>query len=142
VKRILLTTLAITLAACSQQRTEAREPKLPVLPAKFDLNCSAPTRLGTQLPPGTTGGFRVSVDLSAKKFSVPWNKVQEPIKAADPREIVFLNEHIERGVDNNPMHIEMRFDVRNGTLIYHNMYSALFPVNESFSAHCKVMKRA
>ena len=141
-KRIVLTTLAITLAACSQQRTEAHQPNLPVLPTKFDLNCSTPTRLGTQLPPGTRDGFRVYVDLSAKKFSVPWSKAQEPIKAAEPTEIVFVDEHIERGVDNNPMYMEMKFDVRNSTLIYHNMYAALFPVNESFSAHCKVVKRA
>ena len=82
------------------------------------------------------------MDLSAKKFSVPWNKAQEPIKAVEPREIVFVEEHIERGVDNNPMYIEMKFDVRNGTLIYHNMYSALFPVNESFSTRCQVVPHA
>ncbi len=140
-RRISLAAFVITLVGCSQQPTNATEPNSAELPTKFNLDCSAPTQLGPNLTTNTKNGFKVRVNLSTKRFSVPWSRVAEPIKAIGPREIIFVDEYVERGVDNNPMQRQMRFDLPGGKLVYQDIYSALFPVKESFSARCEVVPR-
>jgi hypothetical protein len=94
--------------------------------------------LGTQLPKGAKDGFQVLVNLSTKTFSLPWRPGQ-PIKAIRAKEIVLADQHVEQGLDGNPMDTEIRFDVPSGKLSYRNSYAALFPVNENFTADCKVV---
>lgn len=129
----------LTLAACIQQPANAARPRSPVLPTKFILLCSAPSQVGPNLTLGTANGFKVSVNLSSKRFSAPWYRRWQPIKLIRPDEIVFVDYHVKRGLDNNPMQQEMRFEVPTGQLIYRNIYAALTYVNEGFSARCKVL---
>ena len=135
-KRIFLMTLAITLAACSQRARDPAEPKSSALPSKFVLDCAAPKQFGTQIIPGMKNGFKVDVDLSTKRFSVPWDKVRRPIKTIDRREIVFAH------VDSNPMAWEMKFDVPSGQLFYHSAAVGVIYVSEIFSARCQVVPHA
>jgi hypothetical protein len=140
VKRILLVAF-VAVAGCSEAPPVHRS-NVADLPAKFQLDCPPPISQGTGLPTGAENGFKVDVDLPAKKFSLSWHPRWQPIKAMISSKIVFVDEHVERGLDNNPMDSKMVFDVRNNTLAYRSKYSAYLPADEKFSVTCKVASHA
>ena len=141
-RSISFVAVACAVVGCSQPRPEKAYTKASDLPAKFYLDCSAPRPAGNQLPEGTIDGFKMTVDLPAGKFSVPWQAGQQPIKEVSETEIVFVDWYVERGLDNNPMETKMRFDVPSGELIYRSIASARMPLNRSFAASCKVVGNA
>ena len=134
--------LTFAVAGCSQLGSEGAYAKASELPPKFHLDCSAPMPAGNQLPEGTERGFNVAVDLTARKFSVPWHDGQWPLKEVKETEIVFIDEFVERGLDNNPMETMLKFDVPSGDLVYRSIASARMRLDRSFSASCKVVANA
>ena len=141
-RNIFFVAVTCAVGGCSLLYPEGAYTKPSDLPPKFYLSCSAPRSAGNQLPEGTVDGFRVTVDLVARKFSVPWQKGQWPIKDVTGTELVFIDSYIERGLDNNPMEAKLRFNVPNGELVFRSIAYARMPLNRSFTASCKVVSDA
>jgi hypothetical protein len=107
------------------------------LPAKFTLNCGAPS--GTS-PYGTEKGFKILVNRKANEFSFSWVRLGPwPIQKIEPERITLTDAHVERGIDGNPEERRIVFDRRTGVLQFHEAYSGLVPIDHTFSSQCEVV---
>ena len=133
--KISLIAVCVWTTACSQQSGQP-EAAVQGLPMRFALNCGRPG--GSEIPDGAKDGFKILVDRQTSKFSLSWEQRPRPIANIRSDEITLVDEHIERGVDNNPEDRKITFDRQTGMLHFHEAYSALIPVNSEFSSHCKI----
>src|SRR5438309_11563874 len=109
IKRLFVP-VVLSAAACSHRSETAASD----LPAKFTLNCGAPT--GPEIPEEAKNGFKILVDRTARNFSLSWEPAGPwPITGIAPDEIILVDAHVEHGLDGNPEDRRIAFDRRTGT---------------------------
>jgi hypothetical protein len=128
------------LCSCSAEPTKATAEELDKqLPDRFVLACAAPAQPAA---PALKDGFKAAIDLTSKRYRLSFEPAAGSIKSINDQRIVLADEHLERGVDNNPSHRVIRFDGRTGVFSYDEAYAAFVPFQLAFTTDCKIVPNA
>ncbi len=107
-----------------------------LLPSEpFELVCEA---AGPYAPPFARSQFRIRVDPKNGTYAFDHWENDSPIQRIDRNQLVFRDETIAKGADNNPEFWHISYDLPSGMLTYQASWSGRIPINYKFQTQCRI----
>jgi hypothetical protein len=109
---------------------------VPVLPSEpFELVCEA---AGQYAPSFARSQFRIRVDPEKGIYAFDHWENYSPIHRIDRNQLIFCDETIAKGADNNPEFWHISYDLPSGLLTYQASWSGRMPISHKFKTQCRI----
>ena len=125
------------LSGCGNGSETADETSAIPLPSEaFELVCQ-PAK--GQIHTFAAQEFRIRVDPKSGIYQFSHWSGEMPMKTMEPATIVFIDEVIEKGRDNNPEIWRIMYDTRSRKLDYRESYSGFVHTDYVFTSECQIV---
>jgi hypothetical protein len=127
---------ALSSGCGNGSETAGATSAVPLPSQAFELVCQA----GKGQPPTfAVQEFRIRVDPKMGTYQFSHWTGEMPIKTMEPAKIVFIDEVIEKGRDNNPEIWRIRYDARSRKLDYRESFSGFVHTDYAFTSECQIV---